>query len=591
MNARHAVIACVVVTVVGELGGAACGGKVDTGGAGTSSGDDAGVMDATSASSMGASGGGSGSGAGPSSGSGSTGGAASGVGSSSSVGGSVGGSGSSSSGGSGVSASDAGATDSAVPYAAAGGPESVYAIDSTATLFSFDEVGNAGGSVALPTPIGNINGGGIAFAEGNLYVTIGQFTNAVRSYDLTLAPHTLPANAFAGLFVPRAIAYDPNDAEFYVGNGGSTVAVYDATGSTVAASGAFPGHCGPSGVAYDPDDHTIWVANYVGAPSSSPPMYGVAEYTESGATAMAFDYATQFAPPLAHENPYSIAVCPASATATSTLVVVGFIDDGSGMGTSAVQAYSTSGAAVGPLFAGAFTKPYALSCSGRGNVYVADVTGLYRDSIDGTDLGLPGPFAGMQPPIYGVLVAPGVPIALDAGARPPFDGGIDAAPGFVDGGETNGDDGAIDCGSAAVSFSADVMPTFQKGCTLSGVCHGQMNNATEESLYLGLNSGGGGSADSLAVYTGLVGVPSQEDPSMNLVSAGDTSNSYLWHKINGDQNALASQCSQATLICIDCTTSAPCGGLMPYQGEPLSVDAPQYLCTIENWISQGAPNN
>jgi DNA-binding beta-propeller fold protein YncE len=103
--------------------------------------------------------------------------------------------------------------------------------------------------VALPTPIGDINGGGIALAEGYLYVTIGQFTNAVASYDLTLAPHTLPVNAFAGLFVPRGIAYDPSDAEYYVGNGGSTVTVYDAAGSTVPASGGFPGDYGPSGVA------------------------------------------------------------------------------------------------------------------------------------------------------------------------------------------------------------------------------------------------------------------------------------------------------------------------------------------------------
>ena len=544
MNVRYAIIACVLVPVFGQLGGAACGGQLDATEAGAGSTDDGGARAATSPSSAGGSGSGGGSGAGPSSN---------------------------------------------------GSPESIFAIDSNAKLFSFDEVGNAGGSVALPTPIGNINGGGIALAGGYLYVTIGQSTNAVRSYDLTLAPHRLPPNAFAGLFVPRGIAYDPHDAEFYVGNGGSTVAVFDATGSTVATSGAFPTHYGPSGVAYDPDDHTIWVANYVGGSSSSTPAYGVAEYTESGATAMAFDYATQFVPPHAHENPYSIAVCPASATAT-TLVVVGFIDDGSGMGTSAVQAYSTSGAAVGPVFAGPFMNPYALSCSARGDVYIADITGLHRDSIDGTDLGLPGPFAGMQAPIYGVLVARGGPLAPDAGAHSPGDGasllaGIDAASGLGGGGAAGGYDGATGCGSAAVSFSVDIMPIFQRGCTLSSVCHGQMNNAAEENLYLGLKGASGGTADSQAVYRGLVGVASKEDPSMNLVTAGDTSNSYLWHKLNDDQNTLASECAKATMTCSDCTTDAPCGGYMPYQGQPLAMSAPDDLCTIEHWISQGSPNN
>jgi len=181
-------------------------------------------------------------------------------------------------------------------------------------------------------------------------------------------------------------------------------------------------------------------------------------------------------------------------------------------------------------------------------------------------------------------------------------GGMDAAGDSGDGGGTNGYDGAIGydgatgCGSAAVLFSADIMPIFQRGCTLSSVCHGQMNNAPEENLYLGLNSGAGGSADSRAVYSGLVGVASKEDPSMNLVTAGDTANSFLWHKVNDDQmtlnsGTLATGCMQASTMCVDCSSSSPCGGTMPYLGELLATSAPDDLCTIENWISQGAPNN
>jgi hypothetical protein len=169
---------------------------------------------------------------------------------------------------------------------------------------------------------------------------------------------------------------------------------------------------------------------------------------------------------------------------------------------------------------------------------------------------------------------------------------MDAAGDFGDGGAITGHDEATRCGSA-VSFSADVMPVFRRGCTLSSVCHGQMNNAAEENLYLGNNGGGGGSADSQAVYSGLVGVPSKEDPSMNLVTSGDLQNSFLWHKVNDDQmtlnsGTLASGCMQATTICFDCTTTMPCGEYMPYLGELLAADD---LCTIENWISQGAPNN
>jgi hypothetical protein len=167
---------------------------------------------------------------------------------------------------------------------------------------------------------------------------------------------------------------------------------------------------------------------------------------------------------------------------------------------------------------------------------------------------------------------------------------VDAAGGPVDGGGGNGDDGDAGCGTVAVSFSTDVMPVFAKSCTLSSVCHGQMNNAPEENLYLGPNYGGT-NADADAVYRMLVGVPSKEDPSMSLVAAGDTSGSYLWHKVIGDQNTLAADCAKATMACYDCTASTPCGTLMPYLGEPLEVDTPEYLCTIESWISEGAPNN
>jgi WD40-like Beta Propeller Repeat len=144
------------------------------------------------------------------------------------------------------------------------------------------------------------------------------------------------------------------------------------------------------------------------------------------------------------------------------------------------------------------------------------------------------------------------------------------------------------CASAAVSFGTDVMPIFQRGCTLSSVCHGQVNNLAEEGLYLGDNAGG---TSPTTIHDVLVGVPSREDPSMNLVTAGDPSSSYLWHKVYGDQNSnpsVARGCANTPSQCTDCTTSTPCGGSQPYLGAPLgSAD----LCTIQSWIGQGALNN
>jgi hypothetical protein len=148
--------------------------------------------------------------------------------------------------------------------------------------------------------------------------------------------------------------------------------------------------------------------------------------------------------------------------------------------------------------------------------------------------------------------------------------------------------------SMPVSFKADVIPAFQQNCTLTSECHGQMNNSAEEDLFLGFDVGMG-TTDPMALYGMLVGVPSKEDPSMNLITAGDTSNSYLWQKVAATEltppTALTAACMTATAMCSDCNSGTPCGGLMPYDGEPLATSDPQNLCTIQSWITQGAKNN
>jgi|CZKU01.1.fsa_nt_gi hypothetical protein len=140
---------------------------------------------------------------------------------------------------------------------------------------------------------------------------------------------------------------------------------------------------------------------------------------------------------------------------------------------------------------------------------------------------------------------------------------------------------------ATVSFANDVMPVFQRGCTLSSVCHGQPNNAAEENLYLGDNVTNT-PATIAQVYASLVGVKSIEDPSMNQVTAGNVANSYLSRKIVGDQDTLAAGCAMAAQPCEGCTAQTPCGTFMPYLGvmlDPGAIDA------INQWIAEGAPNN
>ena len=146
------------------------------------------------------------------------------------------------------------------------------------------------------------------------------------------------------------------------------------------------------------------------------------------------------------------------------------------------------------------------------------------------------------------------------------------------------------CQTAAVSFKTDVLPVFQQSCTISSVCHGQMNNSAEEDLYLGEHMG---TTDPNAVYNQLVGVNAKELPTMKLVKADDLQNSFLWHKLQtqDDLTMLASQCMAATMKCTDCTTANPCGTVMPYLETALATQNPAFTCTIQNWIQGGAQNN
>jgi hypothetical protein len=160
----------------------------------------------------------------------------------------------------------------------------------------------------------------------------------------------------------------------------------------------------------------------------------------------------------------------------------------------------------------------------------------------------------------------------------------------------DGDGDAGDCPSATVSFQNDVMPVFAASCTASNTCHGQVNDGLAENLYLGASAEGDSGEDAgevAIVYSELLSGKSAEDPSMNLVSAGALEESYLWHKVDGDQNtdsAVVSGC-QTTVTgasaCSDCVSSAPCGAQMPFAS---SLD-PASVCVIRSWIAQGAKND
>ncbi len=278
---------------------------------------------------------------------------------------------------------------------------SVFIVDSTGYLYSFNATYGLITKVQLPGSVGDLNGGEVALANGNVYVTLGSPTNAVVAYTQAgLEQVELGNGAFSGLNTPRGIAYDVHAKRFYIGNGGAGVNVYDQDGNSVSVSGGFPGNYGPSGVAYDGDNDTLWVANYAGYANAP---YGTAEYEEDGTTAQTFDLTTQFVAPFAHSEPYAVGYCPTNCGAAESIKVwIGFIDDGSGEGTPLVQAYYTDGGVVAgvqlPL-----VKPYQVSFDSLGDVWVADKGGIWEPNFLLFDNNVLASMSdALTPPIYGV---------------------------------------------------------------------------------------------------------------------------------------------------------------------------------------------
>ncbi len=140
--------------------------------------------------------------------------------------------------------------------------------------------------------------------------------------------------------------------------------------------------------------------------------------------------------------------------------------------------------------------------------------------------------------------------------------------------------------TATVSFAKDVVPIFQMSCSVGGAtCHGDtsvnMGQAAGNRQYLGPMSGTYAAADITKVLGDILNVKSFADPTMNVVTPGDATKSFLMHKMDGAQMSLAAQCTTGT-------PSPPCGTLMPWLGTILPQTQRD---TVRSWINQGAKNN
>lgn len=124
----------------------------------------------------------------------------------------------------------------------------------------------------------------------------------------------------------------------------------------------------------------------------------------------------------------------------------------------------------------------------------------------------------------------------------------------------------------AASFANDVMPVLTQNCSSSS-CHG-VADAPKGNLFLGAQLAHG--SDAAQVYAGLVG-PTSAQMQMAFVAPGDPAQSYLMHKLDGDQCQFAAQC-----------VAGDCGKSMPYDTGALD---PATRDTLRRWIAQGAQQN
>jgi hypothetical protein len=123
----------------------------------------------------------------------------------------------------------------------------------------------------------------------------------------------------------------------------------------------------------------------------------------------------------------------------------------------------------------------------------------------------------------------------------------------------------------AVSFRTDVMKVLDNNCG-SSACHGRAQDPTG-GVFLGDSTAKGQDAD--AVYAAIVGQRSGELEGMKLVTPGDPANSYLMHKLDGDQCQFDTSCTGQ-----DCQHSMP-------SGETVVLAVP-LRDTVRRWIAQGA---
>jgi hypothetical protein len=170
----------------------------------------------------------------------------------------------------------------------------------------------------------------------------------------------------------------------------------------------------------------------------------------------------------------------------------------------------------------------------------------------------------------------GLVMPLGAGCDDDGTGGSDACTTELDA-ESCFDYGCFTAGPTR-SFRTDVLPLFERSCSLAASCHGTPTSPTGPSgyqPYLGEVNPETTPSDVDLILMTIVGQDSHA-ASMKIVDPGKPETSFLMHKMDGD------------LECASVTCSGGCGTIMP-QGSDVLPRAERDI--VRDWILQGAQNN
>jgi hypothetical protein len=278
---------------------------------------------------------------------------------------------------------------------ASGGEPALLVVDSSSTLSSFDADGKALQQTQFKPELGKLTGG-MALAMGKVYVTwvqpSGQWGGVVAFDRLTLRQVRLHIGAFAPSDrandpgAGRGIIWDPERQRFYIATEHQGLLAFDRAGGPIPMTG---GTAVPTlAVAYDSASHSPWTIDDHGQ---------LARWSDDGAQTPGFRVRG-----VNHSRAASMSYCPAGEGSDPIIAVALRAAKAESRAAGAVQIFDSTGKSLS--FHGAkIADPHALSCSSRGELFVAAGTGLLEFKLQGPALTPPGDLARLSAPLYGVL--------------------------------------------------------------------------------------------------------------------------------------------------------------------------------------------